>query len=217
MGVFLWDGDTATAARHAEDSLALATQLDDRYGTALSLDTLARVAAHDSDYARARPLLERALVLARRLEHRQVMYGALIVLGRVALAAGDAQEANRLLVEALVLANEAGDSWYIADALEAIGGSVVVSQPERTVRLAGAAAGLRQRLGFTASAIDRDWIVQRLEAAHSILGEPPYVAAWKEGISRSVDEAVQYALTDQAPHATARSGAAHRAGLDHES
>src|SRR6266511_1496993 len=30
MGVFLWDGDTATAARHAEDSLALATQLDDR-------------------------------------------------------------------------------------------------------------------------------------------------------------------------------------------
>jgi hypothetical protein len=45
--VFLWDGDTATAARYAENSLALAAQLDDRYGTALSLDTLGRVAAHE--------------------------------------------------------------------------------------------------------------------------------------------------------------------------
>jgi hypothetical protein len=137
------------------------------------------------------------------------MYGALIVLGRVELAEGDAQLAHRSLIEALALANEAGDSWYIADALEAIAGSVVVSEPERTVRLAGAAAGLRQRLGFTASAIDRDWIAQQLEATHATLGEPRYAAAWHEGLLQSADETIQYALTRQATRATAWSSAPH--------
>jgi predicted ATPase/transcriptional regulator with XRE-family HTH domain/Tfp pilus assembly protein PilF len=187
----LSEEDTPAAARRAQESLALAKDLEDAYGVATSLEFLGRAAARRGELARARELLEQALAWARQLQHPHSMCGPLLALGQLGISRGETLDARRLLIEALTLANAAGEMYFVADALEGLAGT---AEPERAAQLAGAAAGLRQRLGLPRMVLDRDPVGRWLSATRRALGEARYAEAWQAGVALPLDDAIQYAL-----------------------
>jgi hypothetical protein len=77
--------------------------------------------------------------------------------------------------------------------LEGLGGTHRQRQPDRAVRLFGAADGCRERTGFVrspaASALNVGW----LRETRSCLGEQRFLAGWAQGRAMSLDEAVVFA------------------------
>ena len=66
---------------------------------------------------------------------------------------------------------------------------------ERSLRLAGAAAGLRQRLGISEPPVsERRKASRSLEQARAELHSARAAAAWTEGWAMTADHAIEYAL-----------------------
>jgi len=76
------------------------------------------------------------------------------------------------------------------------------AQPGRALRLAGAAAALREALGKSHPHNLRDWLERKLSPARASLGPEAAAAAWAEGHAMGPDRAVTYALDATAPGAS---------------
>ena len=68
-------------------------------------------------------------------------------------------------------------------------------QPERSLRLAGAAAALRQALGAPLPPVEQAQVEKSLEPARKALSNSAASAAWLEGWGMPVEKAVEDALT----------------------
>jgi hypothetical protein len=94
---------------------------------------------------------------------------------------------------------EAGDMIGIAAYLESMAEVVgLEGQPERLVRLFGAVASLRIRFGgapYSAEQVTHD---RQLLAACAQLDEATYAAAWAEGQAMMLEQAIAYALAEDA-------------------
>ena len=92
----------------------------------------------------------------------------------VALHWQDYARAAALCRESLELQLEAGDSWAIGRYLPVLAGvAFAQGQPERAVRLFGAAAALRERLGALLPPIVRSGHDRTIAALCTALGERP--------------------------------------------
>ena len=80
--------------------------------------------------------------------------------------------------------------------------AAVQAQPGRALRLAGAAAALREALGKSHPHNLRDWLERKLAPARAALGTEA-AAAWAEGQAMGLERAVAYALDAAAPGASA--------------
>ena len=67
-------------------------------------------------------------------------------------------------------------------------------QAARAIRLAGAAAGLREAVGARMSMHLEPELVRGLEPARRILGKAVQQAAWAEGLAMTQEQAIAYAL-----------------------
>ena len=84
----------------------------------------------------------------------------------------------------------------VARVLESIvGAAVALSQPGRALRLAGAAAALRESLGVPLSPIEQAKLKLSLEPAWKSLGKLGGGAVWTEGQTMPLQRAIEYALT----------------------
>jgi predicted ATPase len=109
-------GDTETAARLWEESLALFERLGDDYGRAVLLHRVGSVALWEGDFDRARELIEES----HRLHDRDEVpirrsFGLMSStggLGAIARDTGELERAAALLEESAALAREAGVEWW---------------------------------------------------------------------------------------------------------
>jgi predicted ATPase/class 3 adenylate cyclase len=145
----------------------------------------------------------RALEWAGRLAYlqgdeldRQRIAKSLVALGHGALRRGDALRARLLFNESLGLARDAGDHLAIALCLEGLASVAVKAQPERAVRLAGAAEAVRNQLRARLPDTDREQMGRWLAAARRALGGGGYAAALAEGRAMTVGQALAYALAE---------------------
>jgi hypothetical protein len=67
-------------------------------------------------------------------------------------------------------------------------------QPERVLRLASAAAGMRERLKTPLSAVEQEEMERVLRDARAALVETTAAKAWEEGRTMSLEETVGYAM-----------------------
>jgi len=104
-----------------EESLRLRRELDDRRGTALTLNNLAVVAQLRGDYDRAVALLEESLALFRALGDEWGVALSLLTLGSMAQWQGDLARATTHYEESLALFRALGDTRGIAAALSSLG------------------------------------------------------------------------------------------------
>jgi predicted ATPase/DNA-binding CsgD family transcriptional regulator/transcriptional regulator with XRE-family HTH domain len=164
------------------------------WGMARSLELLGRAASRRGDLAAARGRHEQSLALLRELDDRQGLVWAATFVAQAALDEGEAAHAWPLLREALLLAREAGDRLATARALEGLVRLLAPSEPERAIRLAGVAAGLRRELGAAAYRSEAERLEAGLARARAVLGTTGSERAWAEGSRARLEAAIAEAL-----------------------
>jgi DNA-binding NarL/FixJ family response regulator len=106
------------------------------------------------------------------------------------------------LRETLHLARRSNDKVPLQYALFGLAAAAAVQKkPARAARLWGASEAVREVAGVHLTALARTGTNYdaHLEAARSQLGEPAFTKAWSEGKAMTQEEAIEYALSEEAP------------------
>jgi predicted ATPase/predicted Ser/Thr protein kinase len=176
------------ARRLLEQLVASSQERGDIRAFTSALNGLGDVAAAEGDHDAARRYYQESLARYREIDDRWGIARVLADLANVDLHAGDYQVADRSLMEALQAFRALGHQRGVARQLEALSrcaGSQ--SRHEAAVRLAGAAAAIRQRIGAPAKPLEREKVERTLAQARGSISADAYGAAWKEGLSAPLD------------------------------
>ena len=175
-----------------EESLAIFRELGDRTGQAWALNHQGDVARDQGDSAAARSLYEQSLADFRELGDRWGVAGSLADLGNLAREQHDYRTADAQYRESLELFQELEHKRGIARLLESFACSAAAqSQPERGLRLAGAAAALRQSIGAPPTSEEQAKFERGLEPARKGLSTTAGRTAWLEGWVTPVERAIE--------------------------
>jgi predicted ATPase len=236
LAVFARDrGDVALAHSLFEQSLALWRESGDLKAVARALSNLANVVKLQGDYHRARILYSECLSIFRGLRDTTGVAWSLNYQGDVAREQGDSTAAQSLYQQCLAMFREIGDRWGIAGTLADLGNlardqgdfpaahllyqeSITIflqldhkrgiarllecfassaaaqSKPERALRLAGAAAALRQNIGAPLTHAEQSKLENGLEPARQSISIAAGSAAWLEGWALPIEKALEEAL-----------------------
>jgi tetratricopeptide (TPR) repeat protein len=188
-------GEYVRARTLDEESLAVFREIGDSWSAGTLLNNLGDIAREQADYAAARQFLAESLEVRRRLGDMGGTAFSLNSLGDVLLDEGDHAAARPILAESLVINRELGDRAaiaYLLDDFAALAGAE--GEPERAVRLAGAAAAAHDAIGSQLSAGERARFDRLQAPAWLALGEHGATAAWGEGRAMTLEQAVECAL-----------------------
>ena len=109
-------------------------------------------------------------------------------------APGDAVPLRR---EALALARELDDRSFVAPQLEGFGEAAAAGgDPQRALRLAGAAAALREATGTPPTAPEQARLARWLAPLAATVSDDVRTRSWAEGQGMTREDAVMYALED---------------------
>jgi predicted ATPase/DNA-binding SARP family transcriptional activator len=187
--------DIDTADRLAREARELLEAVGDRVGVVRALQTISGIALEREDREAARPLLEERLAISRELGDLDFLVHALGALGHLARDEGDYPHAQAYYTESLSLRQQAGFAMATAQSLEDLGALAGrMQQPERAVRLLGAAEAFCETLGAHPPVTIAAEYEHAEAAGRAALGEAAFAAAWAEGRAMALEQAVEYAL-----------------------
>lgn len=243
MGVIARDkGDLSLAQELFEKSLGNWQQIGERTGIARAMSNLANVAKLKGDYSRARALYAQALGIFEALGNREAVAWAMNYQGDIARDQGDASVSRTLYEQSLTLFRELGDQWGMASSLVDLGNlareqgdfatahklyregleifqdldhkrgvarvlecfACAASEQcdaPRALRLAGAAAALRKRIGAPLAPIEKARLEPALDLARQTLGDSASTTAWLEGYGLPLEESLRQDLPQTGPGA----------------
>ena len=191
----LAEGDLEQAAKLLELSLSEARELGNEAGIAEASLHLARVAHARGDLVAARSLGEEGLGLARRLGERSLEGDGWIGRSHLELDLGRVEQSLDAARSGLRVHDEMGSRLGMLDGLEAVAAAETAAQRlQPGVRLYGAAAALRERLGTPALPPESARHQQRRELARAALGDQRFASEWGRGRALSWQEATALAL-----------------------
>jgi predicted ATPase/class 3 adenylate cyclase len=193
-------GDYELARRFIREGLVLFEEVGDQRGISSALTYLAEQARAQGDLSIARSLHEKSLAIRRELGNKAGIAGSLANLAMVVASEGDYQTARTLCQESLSLRRELGDRLSIAMCLERIAAlASLQGQPVHMARLLGAAEALREAVGAPLQPADRADYERHVETARAALGETAFTAAWSEGRSMPLGQALACASEETVP------------------
>jgi predicted ATPase len=185
------------------ECLSIFRGLGDQTGVAWSLNYQGDVARDQADSAAARTLYERGLTIFRELGDRWGIAGTLADLGSLAREQRNYPGAHSLYRESIKIFQELEHKRGIARLLECFACSAAAQlEAERSLRLAGAAAALRQSIGAPLTPAEQAKLESTLDPARQAMTNTAGATAWLEGWAMPVEKAVEEALM---PHCAARS------------
>jgi len=116
-------------------------------------------------------------------------------LGNVARDQKDQPTAQALYGQSIRMFNELDHKRGVARLLECLATAAAVqSRTDRALRLAGAAAALRETVGAPLTAIEQLALDRYLDPARQSLNGREGAQAWTEGWTMSMERAIDYAL-----------------------
>jgi predicted ATPase len=196
--------DYARARALIEESLALAIELGNTNAINGAQSVMADVALYEGDYARARALYEETLARDRAFRNKSGIAWEQERLGEVALYQGDAARAARCFSESLALSCEIADKPAIGHNLIGVAGVIAMTGTpapganEQAARLLSAAAALFAALDIPMDLPVRALYDRNVAAVRARLTEDTFTTAWVEGRAMSIEQAITYALANQA-------------------
>jgi DNA-binding CsgD family transcriptional regulator/tetratricopeptide (TPR) repeat protein len=184
-------GDPASIRSLLEEGMALTRELGDKELIAWWCELSGWFFLSQGDAGTAHPLLEKSLALFREGGQRQYIAELLSLLARLAVVQGEHATARDLYEESLTLTREMDYQLGIAPCLEGLA-VVVAAQGEPTwaARLWGTAEALRQAIGAPLPLVERADYERAVASAHAQLGEEAFVAAWVEGRTMTLEQAL---------------------------
>lgn len=188
----------------AEEGLALFRELGHKPGMVQAFCCVGELTRTNGDDEKAELAFVEALALSRETgekRHESMMLGNL---GFIAAHRGDIEHAEQLFRESLITALElAIDRYIIVTGLVPLASAIAArGQPERAVRLYGAAEAMLELMGAGLQASDQAEYERNLAFVRQHLDEATFQACWNEGRSLSLEHAVAYAL--ELSHSQAR-------------
>jgi len=184
-------GHYAHAAALIEESIALHRAIQDKPGLAYALNNLGDVARDQDDPTRAALLYEESLSLFREQGDQSSVALVLRNLGDVARMTHDVVRATALYTQSMTRYQEAGNSLGIAECLESL--ALVAHRRERwerSARLFGAAAALREAIGAPLPLVDRTSIEDATATIRAAFGVASFTASWTAGYAMSLEQAI---------------------------
>jgi tetratricopeptide (TPR) repeat protein len=192
-------GDYERATELTEESMDLFREQGDKLSLAYCLNNLAMMVYSQGDLGRAAQLTEEAVALFRELGARGDVALGLYNLGWIALLQDDLGRAADIYKESLTLAWDTGMNHIVQGDLEGFACLAAVrGETERAARLWGAVQTLHETKGIPR---DTDFLAEadaRISAVRSGMGEEAWEEAWRKGRAMTLDEAVSYALEEEA-------------------
>jgi predicted ATPase len=191
-------GDNARARSLYAECLSIFQELGDGTGVAWSINYQGDVARDQGDSAAARILYERALAIFRELDDRWGIAGTLADLGSLAREQRSYPAAHSLYGESLRIFRDLEHKRGIARLLECFACSAAAqSQAERSLRLAGSAAALRQNIGSPLTPAEQVNMEAALDPPRQALTNAAGTTAWLEGWAMPLDKAIEEVLTPE--------------------
>lgn len=192
LGFVAWlEGNAGEAELRCGRALAYFEAAGRRQETAAALVNLGVAAHYAGEDERASARLRRALELAREIGYLEGVAWALHELGVVAGSNGP--EAATMLAESLTIHVQLGDRWRAASVLETIAGRCAGSAPADATRLLAASHRLRQALTAPVPPAERPAHDAALASSRAALGAEGFAQRWDEGLTLSLDAAVELA------------------------
>ena len=183
----------------SEEATELFLEVGDKWGAAPMLGCSAVGWLNGGDHRRARSLAERGLELCRETGDKHGTSIALLTLAGVAQAERDYERARDLFEEGLTVSAELGNEADIVHCLEGL--ATVSGEEGRIVhaaRLWGAAESLLEKIEAMYTYVPDRSINRSQVAARSKIDEAAWGAAWAEGRAMTPEQAIEYALEQEA-------------------
>ena len=184
--------DLDAAERDITRSVALFRGLAQEQGVGRGLGVLGFVFLYRGDRAAADAVFEEALPAVRACDDAWGQGQVLLGLGLTAKAAGDIGVAIEHLSKSVLALATTGDATIQGVALGTIAGLTLRKDPAQALRLAGAATGLRERVGGRYPPATVDELVTVRRVGLESLGPETAEIAWQAG--RRLDPAGSAAL-----------------------
>ncbi len=194
------DNDYAQGEALWEESLASVQEVGDTFQVGTTLSNLGYTALMQGNYERATSRCEEALALARELGSAgvEIIPETLVNSGLVALLQGDYDRGRMSFEEALVMGHNAGRKATVINSLEAMASLVgVLGQPTRSARLWGAVEAAREATAIVLPPGERTLHEPYLISARTRLGEKTWEKTLAEGRTMTLEEASEYALSEE--------------------
>lgn len=187
------DYDTARSLQ--AECLEIFEGIGDRTGAAWSLNYQGDIARDQSDPISARTLYEQALSIFRELGDRWGIARTLADMGSLALQQRDYPTANAMYRESIKNFHYLGHKSGIARLLECFACSAAAQlEAERSLRLAGAAAALRQNIGARLAPAEHARLEAALNPVRRALRNEAGTTAWLEGWATPIEKAIEEVL-----------------------
>jgi predicted ATPase/DNA-binding XRE family transcriptional regulator len=189
-------GDAVSARIQAEQSLEIFRQLGDPYGTVFATSYAGWAALGLGHDETAHALLADGVEISRQLGDRNDLSRCLLGLGFLLIYyRGDAVAADACFRESFAVSIELGQPpIYSLEGLASV--AVVRGQPARALRLAGAAAALREAHDAARFPLLRAEYERGMAAAWERVGEEAGHAAWREGRAMTPEQLAAYAVSE---------------------
>lgn len=188
--------DFDLACRRYEESLEIFRKLDDRRGVAFSLGRLGNVARHRREFEAARAFYNQSLSILLELGDKRGAANLFADMGSLSDEIGQDDQARRFHEESMVIFCELGDVRGIAQLLESYAQMANVrGRFERAMRLAAAAAAMREKFSVKSSPAEDAKLQSTLTGIRQNLGESASKSAWSVGLAMPTERAIEYALS----------------------
>jgi DNA-binding CsgD family transcriptional regulator/tetratricopeptide (TPR) repeat protein len=210
-------GDIARAKEIYKEGIVVCREVGYTYRLPYFLHSLGYMLMLEGDYERGAALNEEAVAICREHGYKSGLQYALDNLGWAALLQGDHERARTSYSESLVVCRELGDKMIASVSLEGlacVAGSN--GKGERAGRLFGAAQALRVReaVAFESTPEEDAWLEPYRATTRSLLGEKAWEEALEQGRAMGLEEAIEYAISEEESSATPPSSTPeHPAGL----
>jgi ATP/maltotriose-dependent transcriptional regulator MalT len=184
------------AREHLDEALIIARSVGDQPLLQSVHTALGLTLAWNNDFEGALSHYEEVAAILQELGDPWVLAILQIDLANALRKLGQTEESARVFREALRRQREFGDEEYLwVSANDAATVAATMGKHEQAATLLGFAAGVRERNGYSVNKFDLGDYASTVDAAKRELGDVRFAAAWSQGESLSLEDAV--AIADQ--------------------
>jgi predicted ATPase/class 3 adenylate cyclase len=152
------------------------------------------------NYGTAKQIFEDGLNIFRRLRNKNFQMIMTSELGHIARHTGDMTQAGNIYRETIKGWQDLGNRSALAHQLECFAFiAIAEEEPERAIKLFGAAEALREKINSPMTDYERVEYVKEVAQLRSLLNKSDFTSLWAEGRVLTMEQAIAYALADEGP------------------